>query len=200
MRSRWVACCGVVLAVLAAGCSGDGTDSTDGPQTTRVIIASTAAGPTSAPTTAAPTTTTTEPPPSTFPLNETVSFLDSCVTGREFAGGCHCAVDALAQVLDVDGLVAFEIGIADGDEVPDDVAAAVSGCAGAPFVESDAASYDVVTDACAALVTDPAACGCVADRVFEIVPADRIEEYLAADGMSGLVPRLADLNAACQQS
>ncbi len=185
----------VVVSACSGGVSG-GSGSADSAAVTTGTVAST---PTSVPPTAAPTTTmvattTTTVPPS-FPLAESVAFLDTCTAGGSGAGACACALSASAGLLTPVELRALEDSFAATGEWPPNLADALAACRSAPpprFDPVDEAQFLASCTQGSNRLDDP--CSCALSMARQIVPPALLVEYSEAPDVT---PSMVDLINAC---
>lgn len=134
----------------------------------------------------------TAAPPPTYPLGVTVAFLDQCVERPGAASACHCALAGLAEsgvvIADVEAMLDAT------DSLPGAAEGVIGGCVDADILWLPSAAVEAARTACSLgdeRLLD--ACECAVERAKEIVPADRLEDFITAD----VRPSLVDLLNRC---
>ncbi len=172
----------VAISALATGCS---FGSSEDPESTDDGSSETQAAPTPTgnPGTLVPPTTTTEAPVFALSIAPTVAFLDACIADDTLVGPCHCAGERLESNFFEGDLIVFEDRLTGRNEFSPEVAAALVDCrdAGAPppwpqeLTERYVLACTQGSDRLADL------CRCSAFRAQDVIPGDRLEEFLVAD-------------------
>lgn len=140
------------------------------------------------------TMSTTAAPPLTYPLSETVAFLDACVTDATLAGQCHCSLGALAESGIADVMADFEVAVESSDTLPAEVDDAIERCAGERLAPTAIGDLEALSAACTLGSSRlGSACQCAAERAALIVPSWALAEYVDAD----IEPSLVDLLNRC---
>jgi len=202
--SRWLGVC-VVMVLVVSACtatesSDPGATSSTSEQSAAPAVASSALPQTTSPATDPPPTSppSTAPPPVTFPLTETVSFLDGCISGAGSVGSCRCALSAVAGLVAVEDLAALEDEFVGTGQLPLVVQDAIVGCEGAEEPELDRELVEVLANECTlgdSRLAGP--CQCAAERAVQIVPAADLAEWASRTDVN---PSLIDLLNRCLES
>jgi len=197
--SRWLGIC-VVMVFVVSACTGaessdPGTTSSAPEQSAPLVVTSSTTQPSSTTSTATDAPPSTAPPPVTFPLAETVSFLDGCVSGVGLVGSCRCALSAVAGLVAVEDLAALEDQFLGTGQLPLVVEEAIAGCEGASEPEPDQAVVAELASECTlgdSRLNGP--CQCAAERAVQIVPAGSLAEW---SNRTDVDPSLIDLLNRC---
>jgi len=194
----------VVAALIASGCAAaessdpGATSSTSsqiaGPEVTSIPVTP----PTPSPSTVAPSTApplSTAPPPVTFPLAESVSFLDGCISGAGSGGPCRCALSAVAGLVAVEDLATLEDRFVGTAQLPLVIQDAITGCEEAQTPDLDLTLVGALASECTLGDSRLAApCQCAAERAVQIVPAVGLAEW---SNRTDIDPSLIDLLNRC---
>ena len=173
----------IALAVLlgcastdSANTDGTGADSTTEPTTTLSL---------GNPGTLVPPTT--QPPPDAnannlLPVETLVGFLDACAADSGLVGPCHCAAERLDSSFTPEDIQIFEDRITGQLEYPPQVAADLVFCrqAPAPAAWNDEQRERYVAECTKGSDLLQELCTCSLARAQDIIPADRLDEYLAS--------------------
>lgn len=192
------------VVVVAAGCSGtspsvsDAADQVQATSSTSTIASTSTAAPVvaSSTTTSILTTTTTVVEYAVAGLRESVSFVDSCVSGGGTSGACQCALGAAAEAVPADQWAVFEDRLIADLGFSDELAAAIEACRGAaapPIGDLMSVRLDA---ACVGVPGVTSECSCAVAMAQEVVPASLLEEW-AASVAGEVEPAMADLVARC---
>ncbi len=173
-----VALLGALVAVLL-GCSAADSAATDtnGDSNSTVVLGN--------PGTLVPPTTqpsTDEQAENLLPIETIVAFLDACVADSGLVGPCHCAADRLEGSFTPQDIEIFEDRITGQLEYPPQVASDLVSCQNASppaaWDETMRRSYVAECAKGADQLTD--LCMCSLMRAQDVIPGDRLAEYLAS--------------------
>lgn len=116
-----------------------------------------------------------------LPIGHIVAFLNACAADSGLVGPCHCAASRLSDSFTIEDIDIFEDRITGRLEYPPQVAAALASCQNAPApTEWGDATRQYYMRACtkgSALLEDP--CTCSVARAQDVIPADRLDEFIA---------------------
>ena len=122
-------------------------------------------------------------PPALLAIEPLAAFMDACVADAGLVGPCHCAADRIEGSLTVIDLEVFEDRMSGALEFSPELAGALVDCreAGPPPAWSDAQQHTYL-DACSA-GSDRlrSLCACSLARAQEVVPAHRLDDFLASN-------------------
>ncbi len=130
---------------------------------------------------------TTDPPPhastgNLLPIETVVAFLDACVADSGLVGPCRCAAERLDTSFTPQDIQIFEDRITGQLEYPPQVAADLVTCRQeqppSPWNEEMRQSYVSECSKGSGPLVEP--CMCSLERAQDIIPADRLDEYLTA--------------------
>ena len=129
-------------------------------------------------------------------IGATVAFLDACISDSGLVGPCHCASDLLVYDVDGNDIAGLEDRISAFNDFPPELAGLLAECRGKerPPVWS-AATKEAYIDACAkgsSRLLD--LCRCSAFRAADVIPEDRLSEFLVA---TDIRPNMVDLINTC---
>ena len=121
--------------------------------------------------------------PGLLEIEPLIAFMDACVGDASLVGPCHCAADRIEGSLTVIDLEVFEDRMSGALEFSPELAGALVSCreAGPPPGWSDA-QRQAYLDACSA-GSDRlrSLCACSLARAQEVVPAHRLNDFLASN-------------------
>ena len=129
-------------------------------------------------------------------IGVTVAFLDACISDSGLVGPCHCASELLIYDVDATDIAGLEDRISAFNDFPPELAGLLVECRGKerPPLWS-AATKETYINACtkgSSRLVD--LCRCSAFRAADVIPEDRLPEFLAA---SDLRPNMVDLINTC---
>ena len=115
-------------------------------------------------------------------ISTTIAFLDACISDSGLVGPCHCASELLVYDVDASDIAGLEDRISAFNEFPPELAGLLVQCRAAerPPVWS-AATKEIYIAACTQgsnRLLD--LCRCAAFRAADVIPEDRLPEFLAA--------------------
>lgn len=125
-----------------------------------------------------------------------VAFLDACISDSGLVGPCHCASELLIYDVDVSDIAGLEDRISAFNDFPPELAGILAECRGKerPPLWS-AATKKTYVNACtkgSSRLED--LCRCSAFRAADVIPEDRLAEFLAT---TDLRPNMVDLINTC---
>lgn len=135
------------------------------------------------PGTLAPPTVPGTGAPGLLAIEPLIAFMDACVADAGLVGPCHCAADRIEGSLTVIDLEVFEDRMSGALEFSPELAGALVDCreAGPPLEWSDA-QRQTYLDACSAGSDRMRSlCACSLARAQEVVPAHRLNDFLASN-------------------
>ena len=135
------------------------------------------------PGTLAPPTVPGTGAPGLLAIEPLVAFMDACVADAGLVGPCHCAADRMEGSLTAIDLEVFEDRMSGALEFSPELAAALVDCReAAPPPAWSAARQQTYLDACSA-GSDRlrSLCACSLARAQEVVPAHRLNDFLASN-------------------
>ncbi|WP_419854316.1 hypothetical protein [Candidatus Poriferisodalis sp.] len=135
------------------------------------------------PGTLAPPTVPGTGAPGLLAIEPLIAFMDACVADAGLVGPCHCAADRIEGSLTVIDLEVFEDRMSGALEFSPELAGALVDCreAGPPPEWSDA-QRQTYLDACSAGSDRMRSlCACSLARAQEVVPAHRLNDFLASN-------------------
>jgi hypothetical protein len=148
------------------------------------------------PGTLAPPTVPGTGAPGLLAIEPLVAFMDACVADAGLVGPCHCAADRMEASLTAIDLEVFEDRMSGALEFSPELAAALVDCreAALPPEWSDA-QRQTYLDACSA-GSDRlrSLCACSLARAQEVVPAHRLNDFLASNEIQ---PGIVDFMNLC---
>ncbi len=121
--------------------------------------------------------------PGLLAIEPLIAFMDACVADAGLVGPCHCAADRIEGSLTVIGLEVFEDRMSGALEFSPELARALVDCRedGPPPGWSDA-QRQTYLDACSAGSDRMRSlCACSLARAQEVVPAHRLNDFLASN-------------------
>jgi len=129
-------------------------------------------------------------------ISTTIAFLDACISDSGLVGPCHCASELLVHDVDASDIAGLEDRISAFNEFPPELAGLLVQCRGEerPPVWS-AATKEIYVAACTQgsnRLVD--LCRCAASRAADVIPQDRLPEFLAA---TDLRPNMVDFINTC---
>lgn len=129
-------------------------------------------------------------------ISVTVAFLDACISDSGLVGPCHCAADLLVDDVDSSDIAGLEERISVFNDFPPELAGLLVQCRGEERPPTwSAATKEAYIDACTKgsnRLVD--LCRCSAFRAADVIPEDRLPEFLVA---TDLRPNLVDLIKTC---
>jgi len=142
------------------------------------------------------TDTTDVPGDYLLDISTTIAFLDACISDSGLVGPCHCASELLVYDVNVNDIAGLEDRISAFNEFPPELAGLLVQCRGAerPPVWS-AATKEIYVAACTQGSNRLLElCRCAAFRAADVIPEDRLPEFLAA---TELRPNMVDFINTC---
>lgn len=135
------------------------------------------------PGTLAPPTVPGTTAPGLLAIEPLVAFMDACAADAGLVGPCHCAADRMEGSLTAIDLEVFEDRMSGALEFSPELAAALVDCReAAPPPAWSTARQQMYLDACSA-GSDRlrSLCACSLARAQEVVPAHRLDDFLASN-------------------
>ena len=143
-----------------------------------------------------PTETTSRTSGYLLDIGTTVAFLDSCISDSGLVGPCHCAIELLANDVDSSDIAALEDRMSAFNEFPVELAGLLAQCRGGDRpAEWSSSTKELYLAACiqsSDRLKD--LCRCSASRAADIIPEERLSEFLKA---RELRPSMVDLINTC---
>lgn len=129
-------------------------------------------------------------------IGTTIAFLDACISDSGLVGPCHCASELLIYDVDTDDIVGLEDRISAFNEFPPELAGLLVQCRGKerPPAWSTATKESYVAACTKGSNRLLALCRCSAFRAEDVIPEDRLPEFLTA---TDLRPNMVDFINTC---
>jgi len=129
-------------------------------------------------------------------IGTTIAFLDACISDSGLVGPCHCASELLVYDVDASDIAGLEDRISAFNEFPPELAGLLVQCRGEERPPAwSAATKEMYVAACiqgSNRLLD--LCRCAAFRAADVIPEDRLPEFLAA---TDLRPNMVDFINTC---
>jgi len=129
-------------------------------------------------------------------IGTTVAFLDSCISDSGLVGPCHCAAELLVHSVDVGDIARLEDRMTAFNEFSPELAGLLVQCRGAERPPQWSSSTKELYLSACSHGSDrlDRLCRCSASRAADVIPEDRLSEFLKA---TDLRPNMVDLINTC---